>query len=118
MNSTNRPENRWNGCESGAAILTLGAVASALLRVTRSSETMWLFGQFRPAPTALSATDRVRHLLVVAPNMRSSNTGGAVPSGCKASSPPLVDDGPAVRWPDGGPRPRSMEEDRCRSTEV
>src|SRR5271165_4084158 len=33
--------------------------------------------------------------------MRSSNTGGATPSGCKASSPPLVDDGrgaPSARW--------------------
>ena len=31
---------------------------------------------------------------------------------------PLVDDGAALRWPDGGPRPRPMEEDRCHSTEA
>ena len=31
---------------------------------------------------------------------------------------PLVDDGAALRWPDGGPRPTPMEEDRCHSTEA
>jgi hypothetical protein len=66
----------------------------------------------------LWATDRVRHLPVVAPSMRSSNTGGATPSGGKASSPPLFDDGAALRRPDGDPRPRPMEKDRCHSTEV
>src|ERR1700722_422320 len=52
----------------------------------------------------LWATDRVRHLPVVAPSMRSSNTGGATPSGGKARSPPLVDGCAAPRWPDGDPK--------------
>ena len=31
---------------------------------------------------------------------------------------PLVDDGAALRWPDGGTRPGPMEENRCHSTEA
>ena len=33
----------------------------------------------------------------------------------QSESPPLVDDGAALRWPDG---PRPMEEDQCHSTEA
>ena len=57
----------------------------------------------RPAVARLRSQgpDRVLHLAVVAPDMRSSNTGGATSSGCKASSAPVVDDGATPRWPDG-----------------
>ena len=55
--------------------------------VTRGSETRCLFDRIPLVTTALLAADRVRHLPPVAPGMRSSNTGGATPSGSKASHP-------------------------------
>jgi hypothetical protein len=36
----------------------------------------------------------------------------------RCDAPSFVDDGAALRWLDGDPRPRPMEEDQCHSTEV
>ena len=67
--------------------------------------------------TPLWAADRVRHLRLVAPSMRSSNTGGATPSGSKASHARLS---VTARRSDGPMEPKTqpMEEDQCHSTEA
>jgi hypothetical protein len=57
-----------------------------------------------------------RRLPVIAPSMRSSDTGKAK-LGQQSEFTPLVDDA-ALRWLDGDPRPTPLEEDRCHSTEV
>ena len=60
----------------------------------------------RARTPSLWATDRVRHLPLVASSMQSSNTGGATPlRAAKRVLPPLFDDGAALRRPDGDPRP-------------
>src|ERR1019366_2336852 len=96
--------------ESGIGPATW-SIASAQLRATRSSETMWLFDRIRPV---MPGDDRLAgrgsrptpaYCCAQYAMVRSSNTGGVTQSGSKASSPPLVDDGAALRWPDGGPRP-------------
>jgi hypothetical protein len=85
------------------------------LRCCRGVPSGLLLKAVRPYPPgdrqALWAADRVRHLPLVAPSMRSSNTGGVTPVGQQT-------DGAALRWPDGGPRPKQMEEDQCRFTEA
>jgi hypothetical protein len=83
---------------------------------TRSSESTRA-KRICPVAIALWSLDRVRHLPPVAPGKRSSNTGDAMLVQ-RSEFTPLVDDGAALRLPDGGPRPTPMEEDRCHSTEA
>src|SRR4029077_16213519 len=99
--------------------LATWSIASILSRATR--ETMWpssVSARRCPVTTTLWAADRVRHLPCCCAQHATVEYWQGDPPRPQREFTTLVDDGPALLWPDGGPRPTPMEEYRCHSIEV